>query len=139
MKNIYLLILNYLYFLFLYSKYLSSQTIQNRMVFSEYEVVSLLWSFYQIYGNLEYSMLYSRITVHRSSIMDNSDTNLFIQSQTHGNYHSDNQQVYQIRYVEYQFGVGGLANKIFGLVSSYVIAALLNATFIRIIESIFTM
>ena len=84
-------------------------------------------------------MLYSRVTVYRSSIMDNSDTNLYIQSQIHGNYHSDNQQVDQIRYVEYQFGVGGLANKIFGLVSSYVIAALLNATFIRIIESIFTM
>ena len=114
---------------------MSGQTIQNRIVLSQCEGVSLLLSFFQIYKNLEYSMLYSRVTVYRSSIMDNSDTNLYIQSQIHGNYHSDNQQVDQIRYVEYQFGVGGLANKIFGLVSSYVIAALLNATFIRIIES----
>ena len=34
------------------------------------------------------------------------------------------------RFVECQFSVGGLANKMFGLVSSYVIAALLNATLI---------
>lgn len=34
------------------------------------------------------------------------------------------------RYVEFRLGVGGLANKMFGLVSSIVIAALLNATLI---------
>ena len=34
------------------------------------------------------------------------------------------------RFVECQFSVGGLANKMFGLVSSYVIAALLNAALI---------
>ena len=34
------------------------------------------------------------------------------------------------RYVECRVGVGGLANKMFGLVSSFVIAALLNATLI---------
>ena len=32
------------------------------------------------------------------------------------------------RYVECRLGVGGLANKMFGLVSSFVIASLLNAT-----------
>lgn len=83
-------------------------------------------------------MLYSRVNAHRSSIMDVSDKKNNIQSQTIGHYQSDNQQVDQKRYVEYQFGVGGLANKIFGLVSSYVIAALLNATFICNIESFFT-
>lgn len=34
------------------------------------------------------------------------------------------------RFVECQLSVGGLANKMFGLVSSYVIAALLNAALI---------
>ena len=67
--------------------------------------------------------------------MDINAKNDNIQSLSIGHFQSDNQQVDQIRYVEYQFGVGGLANKIFGLVSSYVIAALLNATFICIIES----
>ena len=36
------------------------------------------------------------------------------------------------RYVECRVGVGGLANKMFGLVSSFAIAALLNATLICI-------
>lgn len=34
------------------------------------------------------------------------------------------------RYVECRLGVGGLANKMFGLVSSFVVASLLNATLI---------
>ena len=42
-------------------------------------------------------------------------------------YHSDVK-----RYVECRLGVGGLANKMFGLVSSFVIASLLNATLICI-------
>ena len=42
-------------------------------------------------------------------------------------YHSDVK-----RYVECRLGVGGLANKMFGLVSSFAIAALLNATLICI-------
>ena len=73
--------------------------------------------------------------MHRSTKMDIIDKNYSIQNQSNDHYQSENQQVDQIRYVEYQFGVGGLANKIFGLVSSYVIAALLNATFICSIES----
>ena len=136
--NTYFVILSYLYFLFLYSKYISNPRIQNRVVLSQNEVDSLHYPYLQIFGNLEYSMLYSRINAYRSSIMDISNKKNNIQSQTIGHYQSDNQQVDQKRYVEYQFGVGGLANKIFGLVSSYVIAALLNATFICNIESFFT-
>ena len=70
--------------------------------------------------------------------MDIIVENYSIQSQSNDHYQSNNQQVDQIRYVEYQFGIGGLANKIFGLVSSYAIAALLNATFICNIESFIT-
>ena len=80
-------------------------------------------------------MLHSRVNMHRSTKMDIIDKNYSIQNQSNDHYQSENQQVDQIRYLEYQFGVGGLANKIFGLVSSYVIAALLNATFICSIES----
>ena len=83
-------------------------------------------------------MLHSRVNMHRSTNMDFIDKNYSIQSQSNDHCQSNNQQVDQIRYVEYQFGVGGLANKIFGLVSSYVIAALLNAIFICSIESYIT-
>ena len=82
-------------------------------------------------------MLHSRVNAHRFTKMDINDKNYSIQSQSNDHCQSNNQQVDQIRYVEYQFGVGGLANKIFGLVSSYVIAALLNATFICNIDSFF--
>lgn len=138
MKNKYFLILNYLYFLYLISENLSSTRMQNRIVLSQNEVDSLLWSYLQIYGHLEYSMLHSRVNAHRSTKMDIIDKNYSIQSQSNDHYQSNNQQVDRIRYVEYQFGVGGLANKIFGLVSSYVIAALLNATFICNIDSFIT-
>ena len=40
------------------------------------------------------------------------------------------------RYVECRLGVGGLANKMFGLVSSFVIAALLNATLICMTDTL---
>ena len=83
-------------------------------------------------------MLHSRVNAHRSTNMDIIVENYSIQSQSNDHYQSNNQQVDQIRYVEYQFGIGGLANKIFGLVSSYAIAALLNATFICNIESFIT-
>ena len=83
-------------------------------------------------------MLHSRVNMHRSTNMDIIDKNYSIQNQSNDHCQSNNQQVEQIRYVEYQFGVGGLANKIFGLVSSYVIAALLNAIFICSIESYIT-
>ena len=83
-------------------------------------------------------MLRSRVNAHRSTNMDIIVENYSIQSQSNDHYQSNNQQVDQIRYVEYQFGIGGLANKIFGLVSSYAIAALLNATFICNIESFIT-
>ena len=73
--------------------------------------------------------------MHIDPLKDIIDKNYSIQSQSNDHCQSNNQQVEQIRYVEYQFGVGGLANKIFGLVSSYVIAALLKATFICNIES----
>ena len=135
---------NYLFFLlffsifYLYAKQISSAKIQNRIVLSRNEVDSLLWSYLQIYGILEYSMLHSRVNAHRSTKMDIIDKNYSNPSQSNDHYQSNNQQVDQIRYVEYQFGVGGLANKIFGLVSSYVIAALLNATFICNIESFIT-
>ena len=82
-------------------------------------------------------MLHSRVIAHRSSTIKINDKSFSIQSQSNDHCQSNNQQVEQIRYVEYQFGVGGLANKIFGLVSSYVIAALLNATFICNIDSFF--
>ena len=82
-------------------------------------------------------MLHSRVIAHRSSTIKINDKSFSIQSHTNDHYQSDNQPVDQTRYLEYQFGVGGLANKIFGLVSSYVIAALLNATFICNIESFF--
>ena len=84
-------------------------------------------------------MLHSRVNAHRSTNMDIIVENYSIQSQSNDHCQSNNQQVDQIRYVEYQFGIGGLANKIFGLVSSYVIAALLNATFICNIEAFFMM
>ena len=42
------------------------------------------------------------------------------------------------RAVEYHFGKGGLANMMFGLVSSYVIAALLNATLICLYSKLLT-
>ena len=82
-------------------------------------------------------MLTYRVMAHRYIIRDNSYNNInhkYIQSQADNNNYKNakHDQVYQERYVEYQFGVGGLANKIFGLVSSYIIAALLNATFICI-------
>ena len=83
-------------------------------------------------------MLHSRVNAHRSTNMDIIVENYSIQSQSNDHYQSNNQQVDQIRYVEYQFGIGGLANKIFGLVSNYAIAALLNATFICNIESFIT-
>ena len=136
---------NYLFFLlfisifYLYAKQISSARIQNRIVFNQNEVYSLLWSYSQIYGILEYSMLHSRVNMHRSTKMDIIDKNYSIQSQSNDHCQSNNQHVDQIRYVEYQFGIGGLANKIFGLVSSYVIAALLKATFICSIEAFFMM
>ena len=83
-------------------------------------------------------MLHSRVNAHRFTKMDINDKNYSIQSQSNDHCQSNNQQVDQIRYVEYQFGIGGLANKIFGLVSSYVIASLLNATFICSTESFIT-
>ena len=127
--------LNYLYFLYLCSKYIISPRSQNRIVLSHNDVDYLIRNYSQMYGILEYSMLHSRVNMHRSTNMDIIDKNYSIQNQSNDHCQSNNQQVEQIRYVEYQFGVGGLANKIFGLVSSYVIAALLNATFICNIES----
>ena len=127
MKYKYFIILNYLYFLYLISENLSSTRMQNRILLSQNEID----------GYLEYSMLHSRVNAHRFTKMDINDKNYSIQNQSNDHYQSNNQQVDQIRYVEYQFGVGGLANKIFGLVSSYLIAALLNATFICNIDSFF--
>ena len=76
------------------------------------------------------------INIREKNNNNNNIDHKYIQSQADSNNKNDDDakhdQVYQERYVEYQFGVGGLANKIFGLVSSYIIAALLNATFIRI-------
>ena len=135
--NIHFLFLYYLYFLYLCSKYIISPRSHNRIVLSHNDVDFLIRNYSQIDGILEYSMLHSRVNAYRSTNMDIIDKNYSIQSQSNDHCQSNNQQVDQIRYVEYQFGVGGLANKIFGLVSSYVIAALLNATFICNIDSFF--
>ena len=138
MINGYFLILNYLYFLFLLSELLILQTNQNGIALSQYQVSIHSIPYFQINEDKEYIMLTYRVMAHRFIIRDNSNNNInhkYIQSQAdskNNNNDAKHDQVFQERYVEYQFGVGGLANKIFGLVSSYIIAALLNATFIRI-------
>ena len=135
MINGYFLILNYLYFLFLLSELLILQTNQNGIALRQYQVSILSIPYFQRNEDKEYIMLTYRVMAHRLNIRDNNNNinHKYIQSQAdNNNDDAKHDQVYQERYVEYQFGVGGLANKIFGLVSSYIIAALLNATFIRI-------